>query len=119
MRIREEVLQHHGDLLQQTRQIQGLESAMQSIGASVSSLQDAIARAQHEVSTLLFSFVDLRVVWKPILTHARSRLQQIKSWSLDLTGIFLTELGDNIRNKSESVSCGGGYHHTHIAGIRS
>ena len=49
VRIREEVLEHHAELVQQSRHIQALEAAMQTIGASVSSLQDSIARAQQEV----------------------------------------------------------------------
>ncbi|KAK9840386.1 hypothetical protein WJX74_009033 [Apatococcus lobatus] len=49
LRIREEVLEHHAELVQQSRHIQALEAAMQSIGGSVSSLQDSIARAQQEV----------------------------------------------------------------------
>ena len=52
LRIREEVLGHHAELVQQSRQIQGLEAAMQSIGVSVSSLQDAIAQAQQEVNAV-------------------------------------------------------------------
>ena len=52
LRIREEVLEHHGELVQQSRHVQALEAAMQSIGGSVSSLQDSIARAQQEVTTL-------------------------------------------------------------------
>lgn len=50
LRIREEVLEHHGELVQQSRHVQALEAAMQSIGGSVSSLQDSIARAQQEVT---------------------------------------------------------------------